>query len=216
MKKLVFALAVAVLALGAGVASAVIPDANGVVHACYKKDGNLRVIDPSAPKDKDASCKNDETALDLLSSVPATSYGVAQVLVSRGGNPATVWAQYSTPLGSVDGDTASGVFRFTCSAANAPCKLSVAASGPAGTVVWPRVLIHKQELSGGPSTYCEYLDGATNDDAHPFEAVGASLTMGIGGSKDCPGSTGPGGVVTEYQVAAGYYDVWSTFTFLSQ
>jgi hypothetical protein len=51
---------------GAGSAAyASIPDAGGVIHGCYKSDhGDLRVIDPAAPKKDQNSCKNDETALN--------------------------------------------------------------------------------------------------------------------------------------------------------
>lgn len=61
-----------VIALGAGVAYAAIPDAGGVIHGCFKKSGgdddddggngkgSLRVIDT----DKGERCKKSETALD--------------------------------------------------------------------------------------------------------------------------------------------------------
>ncbi len=93
-------------------------------------------------------------------------YGVATVNVSRGGKPATAWATYSTRLGSPVGDTTSGVFRFTCATANAPCTVSVKAavlSESHGTAnVYPRVLIYRQDYdNGGPEVYCEYGDGST-------------------------------------------------------
>ena len=40
--------------------------------------------------------------------------------------------------------------------------------------------------------------------------------MGIGSTKDCPGSpgvNGPGGVVNSYVVGPGYYDVQASFYF---
>jgi len=52
------------IAIAGGVAYATIPDAGGVVHLCYKDNGDLRVIDPAAAK-KDSACKNNETALDV-------------------------------------------------------------------------------------------------------------------------------------------------------
>jgi hypothetical protein len=147
-------------------------------------------------------------------------YGLADVLVDRGGGPA-VWAEYSTPLGSPSawGANTGGTFRFTCSAAQAPCDLTIQAQVSTGTgLVYPRLLIYKQELSGGPETYCEYADGINNvGGPTSYGLVGTSptsLSMGIGGSKDCPGATGAGGVVTDYTVPAGYYDVQSTFYFL--
>ena len=46
-------------------AFATIPDSNGVVHLCYKDNGELRVIDTAAPKTNDRSCRNNETALEI-------------------------------------------------------------------------------------------------------------------------------------------------------
>lgn len=48
----------------AGVAFATIPGFDGTIHGCYKKNGDLRVIDPEAPKKDQNACKNDETPLD--------------------------------------------------------------------------------------------------------------------------------------------------------
>lgn len=47
------------VALGGG-AIAAIPDSGGVIHACYKSNGDLRVVDSSSGK----TCKANETALD--------------------------------------------------------------------------------------------------------------------------------------------------------
>ena len=113
------------------------------------------------------------------------------------------------------GDTTGGAFRFTCKDTHGTCKVSIQATGPDGTTVDPRVLIYKQDFNaGGPSINCEYGDGATNNG--DFEPVGSALTMGIGGSLDCPAGTQvypTGGTATTIDVPAGYYDVWSTFTF---
>jgi hypothetical protein len=49
---------------GAGIAYAAIPDGTGVIHACFKQNGDLRVIDPAATKQEQSACKNDETALN--------------------------------------------------------------------------------------------------------------------------------------------------------
>jgi hypothetical protein len=57
----------------AGVAVAAVPDANGVVQACYKVDGkgqltgdgSLRVIDPAATKPEARACKKDERPVTL-------------------------------------------------------------------------------------------------------------------------------------------------------
>ena len=133
--------------------------------------------------------------------------------VQRGSGTSVPWATYSTTLGAPAGDTTGGAFRFTCTTTHATCKLSLQASGPAGTTVYPRVLIYKQDVNaGGRSVYCEYGDGATQ----PVDPAGSALTMGVGGSLDCPGTTQAypaGGTATTIDVPAGFYDVWSTFSF---
>ena len=153
------------------------------------------------------------------------SYGVASVWVSRGGNPATAWATYSTLLGSPVGDNTGGVFRFTCSTANAPCtvalKAAVLSDSPDPGSVYPRVLIYKQDYNvGGPEVYCEYGDGSTGSaplavtpQAPTSTPVWSAVPVNIGGSDDC-GLAGPAGDVNQITVPAGYYDVKSTFVFL--
>jgi hypothetical protein len=54
----------AALALSAGVAYATIPDSSGVIHACYKANGQLRVI-------SSGGCASGEMALDWNQSGPA-------------------------------------------------------------------------------------------------------------------------------------------------
>jgi hypothetical protein len=161
-----------------------------------------------------------------------TDYGVATVNVSRGRdmngvqNPATAWATYSTALGSPVGDTTGGTFRFTCSTANAPCTVSVAAAvlsdDPGSAEFYPRVLIYKQDYDlGGPSVYCEYGDGSTGVLPMPITAQALSATptytpvpINIGGSADCGGPITTAGDVAMIVVPAGYYDVHSTFVFV--
>ena len=151
----------------------------------------------------------------------AGGYGVAQVLVQRGSGSATPWATYSTTLGSPVGDTASGTFRFTCSPANAPCRVSVAAYATKnGVTMYPRLLIYQQDYnSGGPEVYCEYGDGTDNNGGVATLTQSASpVTLGIGGTLDCPGHTQTypaGGTASEIDVNAGYYDVQSTFQFFT-
>lgn len=160
---------------------------------------------------------------------PAPQYGVAAIAVERGAGPPAIWAAYSTRLGSPVGDTTGGAFRFTCSTANAPCKVYVRAGvlsdvpGTAG--VYPRVLIHRQDFANpGPSTYCEYGDGsfaaATPNGVAPVPTEPPSptpaltaVTIHIGGSADCGGPDATAGAVNRITVPAGYYDVSSTFTF---
>lgn len=145
------------------------------------------------------------------------TYGIAQVLVDRG-HGASAWATYSTSLGSPVGDTTGGAFRFTCNDAQAPCKVSVQAyTTDSGSVaLYPRVLIHTQSLNGGPESYCEYGDGTDNNGGTAtLTNTATAVTLGIGGSLDCnAGQTRPDtGVVSDIWVPAGYYDVFSTFTF---
>jgi hypothetical protein len=157
------------------------------------------------------------------------AYGVATVSVSRGVVNG-VWALYSTRLGSPVGDTTGGVFRFTCHAVQAPCKVSVQAAdlGAADYAIYPRVLVYKQgDGDGGGSlaeNYCEYGDGSSGTAPLPLthQALSATPTytavpVNIGGSADC-GATPVvpigNGDVPAIIVPAGYYDVHSTFSFI--
>src|SRR5262245_27389488 len=168
----------------------------------------------------------------------ALEYAVVSVFVEKvGGNGPTRYATFSVALGSPVGTTTGGDFRFTCSPAQAPCKISYGAaviSDQSGNAaVHPRLLIHKQSgaVANAPITFCEYADGADNRaglDQIPrvpslqdaVSALQTPLSMGIGGSLDC-GSTQTSitGVVTEIWVPAAdatnpaYYDVAATFAF---
>ena len=159
-------------------------------------------------------------------------YAIVTVFVDRGNGPSR-WAFYSAPLGSPAGTTTGGVFRFSCSAAQAPCKISYGAAvvsqqSTANAAIHPRLLINKNT-----STFCENADGANNNAglaqiprvptlADAVVAMQTPLTMGIGGTLDC-GSTQPfppDGVTTEIWVPAAsngtstaFYDVWTTFGF---
>jgi hypothetical protein len=154
-------------------------------------------------------------------------YGIVTVFVDRGSGPSR-WAFYSAPLGSPAGTTTGGVFRFSCSAAQAPCKISYGAAvvsnqSTANAVIHPRLLIHKDL---GAITFCENADGANNNAglaqiprvptlADAVIAMQTPLNMGIGGSLDCLSGQPfpPNGVVTEIWVPEGFYDVWTTFAF---
>ena len=125
-----------------------------------------------------------------------------------GADAATAWATYSTVLGSPVGDTTGGVFRFTCSTANAPCTVAVKAavlSDSAGTTaIYPRVLIYRQDYNaGGPEVYCEYGDGSTGSlplaitqQALSSTPAYTAVPLNIGGTADCvPTVSAPGGDV---------------------
>jgi hypothetical protein len=155
------------------------------------------------------------------------AYGVATVNVSRGGAPATLWATYSTALGTPVGDNTGGVFSFTCSTASAPCTVSVGGavlSRSAGTAaIYPRILIYRQDYNaGGPEVYCEYGDGSTGSAPLALTKQPLSSTptytpvpVNIGGTADCGGPVPTAGDVNQITVPAGYYDVHSTFVFLT-
>jgi hypothetical protein len=172
------------------------------------------------------------------SSGAPTETGVASVYVDRGSGPRTRFAVVSAALGPM-ATTTSGHFRFSCSAAQAPCEVSLGAAviSPEGgtSKVYPRLTLHKESgaaAAPAPLTFCEYADGANNGAgfadvskvATAAEAVEAMrsqrVSMGVGGSLDCgAGQTSTSGTVTELLVPAGsatapaYYDVLMTFAF---
>jgi hypothetical protein len=179
-----------------------------------------------------------DPATGQLGSADVTpEYAIVTVYVDRGNGPSR-WAFYSAPLGSPAGTTTGGVFRFSCSAAQAPCKISYGAAvvsnqSTANATIHPRLLIHKQDDPSAPMSFCENADGANNNAGlaqitrvpslgDAVVAMQTPLTMGIGGTLDC-GSTQPyppNGVATEIWVPAAsngtgtaFYDVWGTFSF---
>lgn len=149
---------------------------------------------------------------------PAPVYGTGRVYVKRGSGTPSVWASVSTSVGSPDGDNASNTFRMTCSAANAPCVISLkAASTVAGVTLYPRLHITKSNIdTGAPMGLCEYGDGVDNDGASATLTTSyETVNLGIGGSLDC-GSTQvrpASGVVDSIEVPAGYYDIAATMVF---
>ena len=161
----------------------------------------------------------------------AAEYGVANVFVARGGDRPSRWATYSVALGSPVGSTTGGQFRFTCTPAQSPCKISLGAavlSSESGrAVVYARITVHKQngDAVNTPMIHCEYVDGPANRIQRvPLEtAIGEirePLTMDAGGSFDCgsgqPGSSGRADeiwVTSTSNVDNAFYDVWTTVTF---
>jgi hypothetical protein len=155
--------------------------------------------------------------------------------VDRGNGPSR-FATYSTTLGSPAGSTAGGAFRFTCTPAQAPCRISwgaaVISTQPGPTLVHPRLLIHKQaDLAAAPMAFCEYADGANNNAGldqitrvpnlqAAVTAMQTPLSMGIGGTLDCGSAQTYAPDVTEIWVPAStggtdtaFYDVSATFAF---
>ncbi len=163
---------------------------------------------------------------------------MANIYVSRGGAEPARFATFSTELGSPVGSTTGGQFRFTCTPAQAPCKVSwgaVVISERSGTsLVFPRITIHKESGAalGQPMTFCEYAEGANNNlgaarvERVPSVQAGRSAIrepqgVGVGGSLDCGAGQPFSQRVTEVWVpaasasnASNYYDVWVTLTFL--
>jgi hypothetical protein len=168
--------------------------------------------------------------------IPTPDYAVVTVYVDRGNGPSR-FATYSAQLGSPAGTTTGGDFRFSCTPAQQPCRVSYGAAvispRSGNTRVYPRLLIHKQaDLVAAPITFCEYADGSNNNAglaeiskvpslADAVREMQTPLSMGIGGSLDC-GSTQvrpPSGTVEELLVPAAsavdtaFYDVSATFAF---
>ena len=160
---------------------------------------------------------------------------MANIFVSRGGERPARFATFSTALGAPVATT-GGQFRFTCKAAQVPCKISWGAaviSQRSGTsTVFPRILVHQESgaVSGSPMTFCEYADGANNrlgaarvQRVPSFRAAGPAMRepQGLGvGSLDCGANQPPGPTVREIWVPAptdgltsNYYDVWVTLNF---
>jgi hypothetical protein len=161
------------------------------------------------------------------------------VFVSRTGSAApkpSRFATYSVSLGSPAGSTTGGTFRFSCSAAQAPCRVSLGAavlSNRSGQAeFYPRILIHKEDSPGAPMTFCEHADGANNrlgidrisrvqTPRAALVAMQTPLNMGIGGTLDCgAGQTSVTGTVKEILVPASsngastaFYDVSVTLQF---
>jgi hypothetical protein len=166
-------------------------------------------------------------------------FGVATVFVQRAPNTTpSRFASFSVQLGTPGGVTTSGSFRFSCSATQAPCRISIGAaviSTRTGTVLFfPRLLIHKEDGPGAPITFCEYADGTNNnlgveqiqrvstlDDA--VTAMRTPISMGIGGTLDCgAGQTSATGSVKEILVppstagGSAFYDVEVTLAYGTQ
>ena len=159
----------------------------------------------------------------------AEEYGVAVVMIARGAGNPVPWGIFSTEIGSPVGDTASGTFRFTCTAAHVTCTVSIRAwvisdtsTSPAG--FHPRILLTRggNEVSAcAGGQYCEFGDG-------PFQAIPREpfpgddpleprpdLPINIGSTEDCGGpEPDPGdNDVTQIVVPPGFYNVHATFGF---
>jgi hypothetical protein len=231
---LVAAIVVAAVIGVSALAKTTTTQAPAFVQACTQRSGPPASVGDLNVKLKTA-CANGQKPLKLaLYPVAANAeYAVANVFVSRGGARRKIWASYSATMGSPIGTTTGGQFRFTCSAAQAPCKVSIAAavlSHKTGrALVLARVLIYKENEPGAPEKFCEYADASTNSgtpariDRVPLDtrliSIRDRLNMGIGGTLDCGAGQAYRPVVKEIDVPAGSngstaaYDVWANFGF---
>ena len=161
---------------------------------------------------------------------------MATVYVARGNGQPSRFAIYSAELGSPAGTTTGGDFRFSCSSAQEPCRISIGAAvisdQSTDAAFYPRLLIHRLPSPAADASLnsCEYVDGAgtlTGLDqigrvaslGEALDAMRTPLDMAVGGTLDC-GSTQPySSTVDEIWVPAGagtataYYDVAATFSF---
>jgi len=138
MKRLLVTLAVAGLALGAGIAYASIPDSGGVIHGCYaNKDGSLRVIDPGSGGACDSK---KETPLAWNQAGPTGATGPA--------GTSHAYSSYKGLFQATDlGPSFTSVGQLT--------------GLPAGTyVVWARGIV--QDAPKDQETECELVAGGTD------------------------------------------------------
>lgn len=146
----------------------------------------------------------------------APQYGIALLNISRGGAAATTWGSFTTTLGSPApmGDQATGNLRMSCSAAQAPCVVSLKAyATKAGVKDYPRINIDSTDFNaGGPEVSCEYVDGTDNNGGSIAIGNGAAnattVPLGVGGSLDCnEAQTLPAdGVVNSLALPEGRYN----------
>jgi len=140
-------------------------------------------------------------------------YGVMNALVSRSGADPTIWATASTTLGSpaVMGDNAGTNFRFSCSAAQAPCVFTIQAySTKSGEKFYPRINLDVQDFNaGGPDVPCEYGDGAAGAAPTDITSTATNVKVNVGGSFDCgeAGTLPAGGDVDSLSFPVGRYNV---------
>ena len=191
------------------------------VYACVNNSsGTVKIVSPTA------TCHNSETLMSWGGGPVASPYGVGTVSVKRGTGAASIWAAYSTQLGSPVADTAGGTFRFTCDDTHGVCEVSVAAATLSTTAgetvyVYPRILMQRQDyFTAGPQNYCEYGDGSVG--ALPIlvptqitttTPTYTPMVINIGDSADCSGPVPTAGDVAKITVGPGYYDVFTTFLF---
>jgi hypothetical protein len=100
VRRHVVAFAALFVALGGG-AIAAIPDSGGVIHACYKRNGQVRIIDPGAGD----TCAKPETSLAWNQAGrpgppgPPSAAGGGVVARARSQAPVTAGVCHPTPVG---------------------------------------------------------------------------------------------------------------------
>ena len=103
---IIAAAALTALGIAGGVAYATIPDAGGIIHGCYSKNGDLRVIDTAAAKD--GSCKQNETGLDWSQTGVAGPTGPTGATGATGATGPTGATGATGPTGATGATGATG------------------------------------------------------------------------------------------------------------
>jgi|SRR5215831_3239778 len=178
-KKWVIPVAVAVVALGAGIAYAAIPDNGGVIHGCYSNaNGLLRVVD-SASAD---ACRTSETALNWnQQGVPGPpgppgargpqgppGAEVTVLTAKFGEGPPPFLIGFKNAASSVE-RLRTGVFQLTFGQAVDACvyEATLVTAGPANAAVFD---LPKGEVSAGP----DFTNGANNPTAVDVQVANSS------------------------------------------
>ena len=160
-------LALAVIGVTAGlavVARAAIPGADGVIHACYKTNGTLRVVDEAE------SCGSNETRLTWGETGPQGSQGVPGPTGSQG------------PTGPTGPTGPAGGTNSAADASSGPLQdlpIQIAVTVRAGTyMIWGIAEFYGDESSSGFNSQCSlwrdavgFANGGTNIPAIGDSAV---------------------------------------------
>ena len=168
-------LAVLGLAVPAAIAYATVPDGNGVFHACVKRDGSIRMIDPDANRPRRADCHGDET----------------EVSWNQGGGTPTGGAGPAGPVGATGATGATG--------AQGPAGAK-GATGPAGATGAVGATGAAGAAGATGPQGATGARGAAGDDG-ATGATGAAGADGATGPAGATGATGPAGASGYQQVS---------------
>ena len=155
------ALAVAGLALG-GIAYASIPDSSGTIHGCYKKNGDLYVID-----DAQGACKNNESALSWNEQGPQGLQGppgepgAKGDKGDKGDTGRGIGTQYTRTVLIVVQPGMPGFVDATCDTGD------LLLSGGFGATPNVAVTVSEPERIAGPNIFVGWATSATNTGTTP-------------------------------------------------